>query len=289
MLISVCMITYNHQDYIVEAIESVLKQSVSFPIEFIIAEDNSSDGTRAICENYARQYPDVVKLLPREANLGMMKNFLRAWRGCRGKYIAFMEGDDYWTDPLKLQKQIDFLESNKDYSACFHNVRMKLERDNEKRDWILHESLPKDSFDTEDMLGPWFIPSLSFVFVNYPDFVLPEWFFSCKYGDLPFMLLLSLRGKFKYFQEVMGVYRLHNNGASSKHKAYDKVILMIYIYENFNVHTSYKYQEAVRKACIYEIDKHIPQKDTLNSETGTARQGILVRGYRKVKLLIGSR
>jgi hypothetical protein len=162
-----------------------------------------------------------------------------------------------------------------------------MDRNKEKREWILHKSLAKDSFDTEDILGPWFIPTLSLVFVNYPDFVLPDWFFNCKYGDLPFMLLLSLRGKFKYLDEVMGVYRLHDNGATTVHKAYDKIILMLYIYESFNVHTSYKYQEAIRKACIYEIGRHTP-KDVKKADPNE-KQDIVVRGYKKIRRLIGKK
>ena len=86
----------------------------------------------------------------------------------------------------------------------------------------------------------------------------------------------------------MGVYRLHNNGASSKHKAYDKIIVMIYIYENFNAHTNYKYQETIRKACIYEIDRHAPPKEVVNRKTAIGKQGIFVRGYKKIKRLIGA-
>ena len=146
------------------------------------------------------------------------------------------------------------------------------------------KNLPKDSFDTEDILGPWFIPSLSFVFVNDPDFVLPEWFFTCKYGDLPFMLLLSLRGKFKYLDEVMGVYRLHDNGASAQHNGYDKAILMVYIYECFNIHTQFKYRQKVKEAQVYEIVKHIVA-GKINAAVMEQRPspGFFRRTYRRLK------
>ena len=96
-------------------------QQVNFPMEFIIAEDCSTDGTRAICEEYAKKYPDLIRLITSETNVGANPNELRAMKAARGKYIAYCEGDDYWTDPLKLQKQVDFLESHPDYSVCFHN------------------------------------------------------------------------------------------------------------------------------------------------------------------------
>lgn len=98
-------------------------QQVNFPMEFIIAEDCSTDGTRAICEEYAKKYPDLIRLLPSEGNMGAVMNEQRAFEAARGKYIATCEGDDYWTDPLKLQKQVDFLESHSDYSVCFHRFK----------------------------------------------------------------------------------------------------------------------------------------------------------------------
>lgn len=259
MKLSVCLITYNHEEYIVQALESILNQRTNFEFEIIIGEDFSKDNTRFICQQYADRYPHRIKLVDAEGNVGMIKNFHRNLNNCKGKYVAFIEGDDYWTDPHKLQKQVDFLESDTSYSACFHNVEMKQDRDGKKKEWILHQALSKDSFSTGDILDPWFIPSLSVVFVNYPDFVLPDWFFNCRYGDLPFMLLLSLRGNFKYLDEVMGVYRLHDTGLTTKDLGYDKVILMIYIYESFNIHTRYKFKDKVKEAMIYEIDRHVPK------------------------------
>lgn len=118
-LLSIVTITYNHEPYIRKCIEGVLMQQVNFPIEFIIAEDCSTDGTLAICKEYAEKYPDLIKLITSENNVGAIANERRAMKTAKGKYIAFCEGDDYWTDPLKLQKQVDFLENNPDYSVCF--------------------------------------------------------------------------------------------------------------------------------------------------------------------------
>ena len=122
-LVSIVTITYNHEPWISMAIEGVLMQKVSFPIEYIIAEDCSTDGTRKICEQYARKYPDIIKLLPSDKNYGAVKNEHRAFVAAKGKYIATCEGDDYWTDPLKLQKQVDFLEAHPEYSVTFHRYQ----------------------------------------------------------------------------------------------------------------------------------------------------------------------
>ena len=122
-LLSVVTITYNHEKFITKTIEGVLMQQVNFPIELILAEDCSTDNTRAICRRYAEQYPELIRLITSESNVGAVANERRAMLAARGKYIAFCEGDDYWTDPLKLQKQVGFLESHPDYSVTFHRCK----------------------------------------------------------------------------------------------------------------------------------------------------------------------
>lgn len=122
-LVSVVTITYNHAPYIAKCIEGVLMQRVNFPMEFIIADDCSTDGTREICEEYAAKYPDLIHVLSSAGNVGAVENEQRAFWGARGKYIATCEGDDYWTDPLKLQRQVEFLETHPDFSVCFHRFR----------------------------------------------------------------------------------------------------------------------------------------------------------------------
>ncbi len=290
MLVNICMITYNHEQYISQSIEAVLSQVTDFDFMLLIGEDNSTDRTKEICLDFAERFPGKIKLITSSGNVGMSKNFLRTYQACKGKYIAFCEGDDYWTDVNKLQKQVDFLEANIDYSACFHNVEMKEERTgtlkeertSESDHWILHKSLSKESFGTTDLLGPWFIPSLSVVFVNYPDFELPAWFFNCQYGDLPFMLLLSLRGNFKYMDQVMGVYRIHNNGATAAHKAYDKIMVMVYIYASFDIHTNFKFHDTIRNGVAYEIDRHVPAKEIPLIQT-TAKVSRVKRLYSRLR------
>ena len=124
ILVSVCMITYNHEEFICEAIEGVLMQKTNFPIELIIGEDCSTDNTRKIVLEYAEKHPDIICPLLPESNLGMMKNFIQTMEAARGKYIALCEGDDYWTDPYKLQKQVDFLEANEEYTVCSHRFHI---------------------------------------------------------------------------------------------------------------------------------------------------------------------
>ena len=115
------MVTYNHEKFISEAIEGVLIQQTNFSFELIIANDASTDGSDKIINEFIANHPkgNLIKYFKHEKNVGMMQNFTFALGHCKGKYIALCEGDDYWTDPLKLQKQVDFLEANEDYCDLF--------------------------------------------------------------------------------------------------------------------------------------------------------------------------
>ena len=240
-----------------------------------------------ICQEYATDHPEKIQLIVSDNNVGMMANFIRTLSVCTGSYVAFLEGDDYWTDTGKLSKQVQFLEQHPEFSACFHNVEVKMDRQGQKKEWMLHQQLEKDIFTTEDILNPWFIPSPSFMCVNYPDLNLPEWFYHCKYGDLPLMLLLSLRGPFKYLPEAMAVYRLHNTGMSIVHKQYDKIILMIYIYESFNIFTQHRFAGKIKDAQIYEIRRHVPPED-VHSPNAIKRPALSFqrRALNKIKKLL---
>ena len=120
VLVSVAMIAYNVDRYISEAIESVLMQKTKFPFELIIGEDFSTDNTLQIVLEYQKKYPKIIRVLVREKNLGLTPNSVDTQNHCLGKYIALLDGDDYWTDEHKLQKQIDVLENHSEYSGCAH-------------------------------------------------------------------------------------------------------------------------------------------------------------------------
>lgn len=118
-MLSVVMTTYNHERYIAQAIESVLRQQTSFRIEIVVGEDCSSDRTRAIVEDYQRMYPEAIRLVTSEENVGWRKNYRRSIAAARGKYIALLDGDDYYTHRKKLQLQVDLLEANPDVGMCY--------------------------------------------------------------------------------------------------------------------------------------------------------------------------
>lgn len=250
ILVSVCMITYDHEEFISEAIEGVLMQKTNFPIELIIGEDFSTDNTRKIILEYAEKYPDIIRSLLPECNLGMMKNFIKTMEAAKGKYIALCEGDDYWTDPYKLQKQVNFLEKNDDFIACFHNARII----NSQNKITLFNSLYEKKYpDIEDLISRrWFIATASLVFRNNIIF-FPEWFHSVVNGDYALELLLAEKGRFYFINDIMSVYRQHELSVSNvlnkkKIFLYEK---LIELYENLLIIYPEKYKELINKRIVY--------------------------------------
>jgi len=234
VVVSVCMITYNHEEFISKAIEGVMMQQTSFPIELIIGEDCSTDSTHAICLKYKSKYPDKIKLRIQEFNLGMTQNFISTLQVSTGKYIAQCEGDDYWTDPYKLQKQVDFLEANEAYSVCFHRCR---HFDVEKE--ILTEDacgyLFKDNtidgvaVTTEMFLFKWITQTLTMVYRR--DAFNLEFALKYKYfRDMHLIYHLLQVGKGYLFAFDGGVYNVTGNGIFSKMSIEQECISTVKIY-----------------------------------------------------------
>lgn len=208
--VSACIITYNHEDFLAECIESAINQKVNFDYEIIIGEDKSTDSTREICMKYANLYPNLIKYHPREHNLGMIGNWMATINECTGKYIAICEGDDYWTDPFKLQKQVDFLEDNPEYNICGHSVACS------EYDFFLEKKLllKQDTiFSLKEVVQTNPIHTSSFCFRNNIDFNDTNLYKSIKdmeIGDYPLLVLFAQSNGVFAFKETMSVYRIDN-------------------------------------------------------------------------------
>src|SRR5262245_61904643 len=124
MKVSVLVMTYNHARFIRQAVDSVLMQRAGFEFEILISEDCSTDGTREIVLDYARRHPDTIRLLLSDTNLRSNAIVVRGIEAARGEYVALLDGDDFWTSPDKLQRQVRFLDTHPDCSLCFHNARV---------------------------------------------------------------------------------------------------------------------------------------------------------------------
>lgn len=211
--VSVCMITYNHENYIEDAILGVLNQNTEYSIEFIVADDNSTDNTARVIESILATHPNagIIKYYRHPQNLGMMQNFLFALNTCSGKYIATCEGDDYWVDPQKLQKQITFLENNSDYSLHVTKVNCVDVSGNH------FSEKPKKwqdgPFGKDEILKDFDIQTSTFIFRN--QFSFPEWYKDIWSGDFFLCWLALENGKGFYDSSVTSCYRVNPNGGQS--------------------------------------------------------------------------
>ncbi|OQA94305.1 MAG: putative glycosyltransferase EpsE [Bacteroidetes bacterium ADurb.Bin217] len=245
-MVSVRTSTYQHASYITQCIESILMQKTNFSFEYIIGEDFSTDGTREIVFEYAKKYPDIIRVITADYNVGMKSNGMRCQRAYRGKYIALCEGDDYWTDPLKLQKQVDFLEQNTDYCLCFHNAHYRYECRNSKI-FPFNKDLHKHVFNTLDVISmEWFVPPQSIVY-RKDLYQIPEWVSFVQQGDIAMLLLLSLSGNLYYIDEIMSVYRKHKTGMGKTVNFSVTINKYIELLCYFDMHSGFKYHSEIEK------------------------------------------
>lgn len=241
-LLSVALITYNQEEFITECIEGMVNQQTDFPFEIVIGEDCSTDKTRAICLKYKELYPDLIRLILPEKNLGMMGNWINTINSCEGKYVAICEGDDYWIDNLKLQKQVDFLEHHPDYSLC--STASQLLAYSEKEYQSI--DIKKDTLTTKDVLEEdWGIMTATIVFRKNA-LEMPDWFKKVKNGDYSLQLLVSLSGKLKCLPDYTSVYRKHVGGVSSSLTAFNQATWIIYLLWEFNKQTNKKYLSEIK-------------------------------------------
>lgn len=242
IIVSICCITYNHEPYIRDAIEGFLMQKTDFPFEILIHDDASTDGTADIIREYEAKYPDIIKPIYQTENQyskGIKVSQVYQFPRAKGKYIALCEGDDYWTDPYKLQKQVDFLEANKECVLTCHRYKIF---DHEKNLWYednLNKSFinnPNGFFFNYSLNSNlWLTKTLTMVFrKNALDEFLK---YTGKSRDTVLVYYLMKKGVGFCFNDIMGVYRLNNDGVCGKQplnkKIYDAyfVIKDLYFYE----------------------------------------------------------
>ncbi|MDP2905336.1 MAG: glycosyltransferase [Candidatus Omnitrophota bacterium] len=262
--VNVLMITYNQEQYIGQAIESVLAQRVNFTYELVIGEDCSTDGTREICRTYHERYPEKIRLLRRGKNLGMMPNFFQTLAECKGEYIAILEGDDYWTDPYKLQKQIDFMVSDTDCTLVFHSVEVLSGVDSQlmsahnydSSGLYIKKNTPDQYIKKEDIImhSGSFISTPSIMFRADILSELPHWLLNALIGDYPLTLLAVAKGNAYFINEVMAAYRLGVPGSAvsrnkdlafeDKFKIYKNVVSTL---NGFNEYTNRRFENAVKE------------------------------------------
>jgi glycosyltransferase involved in cell wall biosynthesis len=212
--VSVAVITYNHEPFIAQAIESVLMQETAFVVELVIGEDCSTDGTRRIVQAYAGKYPKVIRALLPEKNLGMARNYDAVWQACRGKYVAWLEGDDYWRTPEKLQKQVTLMEANPHYSMCGTTTQFVTSSSDgaEQHAGELEPPVVKPEYDLSDFLTRYPMHTSSMLlrreFVEFPDWLNGL----VMLRDTCVFALCAEKGPVGYLRDVVSCWRIHPGG-----------------------------------------------------------------------------
>lgn len=216
MLVSVYCLTYNHEPYIRDTLEGFVNQKTNFKFEVLVHDDASTDGTAAIVKEYAEKYPEIIRPILQKENLysqgiNILNTQIRP--NVRGKYIAICEGDDYWTDSNKLQRQVDFLENNQEYSACVHNTVLYDMLKEQKR--VMFSDKDRD-ITLKDVIyaGSQSYHTSSVLYRVEYFYNRPAYFHVIKgVGDYPLSIHLASNGKIKYFSDVMSLYRYNVKGS----------------------------------------------------------------------------
>ena len=304
--LSIVCITYNQEKYIKQALDSFIMQKTNFDFEIIISDDYSTDGTVQILKEYEEKYPDIFKVFYHEKNQGAICNYIFALSQAKSKYVAICEGDDYWTDPNKLQKQVDFLEAHPEYSGCFHPVKVIWEK-NEHKDSIYptKKKMRGKKFVTkEDLLNYNYIQTNSVVyrwgFIEeniqdyFPDGILP--------GDLYLHLLHAQIGNIAFLPDTMAVYRKNEGGIWYDEKSrvikygLAQIKFCYYVWKNFT-DSSEKYLNETLLPFMKEIsniyyenlmfDKLEILKETYRDlyPKALSMQGKIIKKYKKYKKL----
>jgi glycosyltransferase involved in cell wall biosynthesis len=250
IFLSICCLTYNHELYIRDCLEGFIKQKTNFLFEILIHDDASTDRTPEIIRDYERIYPELIKPIYQKENqyskgkgISIKFQFPRA----KGKYIAICEGDDYWTDPYKLQKQVDFLEKNDDYGLVYteYDTLYQSTKRIEKNSLKCISTIYPNTFE-DFLINSWFVAPVTWVFRSA---ILNQFYskFKDEYvvGDLPLLLTISANYKVGYIEESMAVYRVLINSAShfkDYHKEYKFELGLFNIHLDFANH--YKVEES---------------------------------------------
>jgi len=264
IMVSICCITYNHERYIRDAIEGFLMQKTNFKYEILIHDDASTDDTANIIREYEKRFPDLIKPIYQKENQyskGASVVIEYVLKKVKGKYIALCEGDDYWTNPYKLQKQVDFLEKNQKFSMCFHNVKVVDENKNILLNHVQFNPKEKKVNYLEDIIPANYIPTCSVVFrnhlINYSDFeVLSNGLY---FTDFVIHILNAKEGPIYYFNEDMAVYRVTEKGASKSTDSRRSLEDKLKFYKRLEKYFDDKnIRRIINKATIkYKIDLYI--------------------------------
>ena len=262
ILVSVCLVTYNQKEFIKDAIESALMQKTNFEYEIVIGDDYSTDGTLEICIDYANKYPNKIKVLRRERNLGLLMNFFETIKKCRGELIAYLEGDDYWLTDNKLQQQAEILLKDNDISLVHTDWKDYILKDNILKDNARNYKGACKSETTQGIAGvKTFLANgyggirassimfrtfdINDIMVNNYDFFRDE---DIKTFDYFIFCQFSYRGFFRFLKEDAVLYRMNINSISihtdikkATDFSFGALKTIMYLYRQFHIKNNKQY------------------------------------------------
>jgi glycosyltransferase involved in cell wall biosynthesis len=243
--ISVLLLTFNHERFVGQAIEQALAQRTSSPFEIVIGEDASTDATPRIVADYGRRFPDRIRVLSRSRNLGLCGNFLSTLSQCRGQYVAILEGDDFWVDPQKLEKQAAILDTAPDCAFTFHDVATWLPN-GEKKPTCCPADL-SEYLELEDFLVGNPVPNCSSVmFRKGLVDPFPRWYSGLQYYDWPLHVLHANAGTVRYVAESWSVYRVHRQSAWHGASPEKQAAAVVEILQHLDKHFEFRYRACFR-------------------------------------------
>jgi len=257
-LVSVCMITYNHRDFLAQALDSVLMQEVDFPVEIILHDDCSTDGTADIVRSYADRYPQIIRAICQKENQYSQgkKPFLATFQLARGKYVALLEGDDVWADPRKLSRQVEFLEQNESYILCYGNATIIDGQGGVLMDRRIPDAECRHLTQKEMIECRHVIPMATVMLRNHPVLRnLPKRINKVLNGDTFLFALLGQYGSAGYLDFAPSLYRWHSGGIYSAKNTDQRLVSGLNSYRNLHACLKYTHRLwlADTMAYVYEV------------------------------------
>lgn len=253
MDVSVILVTYQHERFITQAIESVLAQRTRGAWELLISDDASTDGTRAIIERFAAQQPDRVRAFFSDRNLKSNEVTLRALRAARGRFVAFLDGDDYWTSNDKLQQQVEFLDQHVRCTMCFHNVAVFRSDDGPAAPLEFTARWLPTAIELQTLLESNYVPGCSAMIRREVLQDIPAWYEHAPFGDWPLYVLAAEHGSIGFLPQVMGAYRLHDEGLWSGAPRWSQLEQVVRFYETLSGHLAPVHRRRVRQVLAVRL------------------------------------
>lgn len=259
--VSVLMLVYEHAEFVAQAIESVLAQQCEFEFELIVINDCSSDTSGAVCQRYAVQHPEMITFIDSSENRGMHASFQFLWNTSRAPIVAFCEGDDYWIDPLKLQKQFALMSQNPHWALC--GAKAQVMEQNANQAWlggrVLGPHVKRAEYTFEQLIGEYHF-HFSTVMMKKDAVQFPHWFDSVYCVDRPLYLLAAEHGNAGYLDDVVSAYRLHSGGNWSGISGDLKAERSIDLFNKMAEHFDSRYQKRFETTLFYALQTYVAEE-----------------------------